>query len=56
MVKVAPDIRANKATNDTAPIIDAEFAEVPNRRMASPILIDADSDIQLPPSQIIMLD
>ena len=56
MVKAAPDIRANKATNDTAPIIDADFTEVPNRRRASPILIDADSDIQLPPSQTIMLD
>jgi hypothetical protein len=56
VVSSPPDIQANKAANDTAPIIDAEFTEVPNKRRASPILIGADSDIQLPPSQTIILD
>ena len=56
MVNAPPDIQANNAASDTAAIIDAEFTEVTNRRRASPILISADSDIQLPPSQTIILD
>jgi hypothetical protein len=56
MVKAAPDIRANKAANDTAPIIDAEFTEVPTRRRAKPFMIDAGNNVHLPSPQTITLD
>lgn len=35
-----PDVQANRSENYAEPIIDAEFAEVPNERRASPFLID----------------
>lgn len=40
MVNSQPDVQANRSENYAEPIIDAEFAEVPNERRASPFLID----------------